>query len=219
MNGPIYYIRESFRIFFEKKNLIYFVTVMLPAFAIQVSSAGLTLIFKNIDNQIVFYTLMAVIFILGFVIQVLPYESVFRVVGGENLTFKESLTASVKKLWPFFIVTFLYYLISVLGLVLLIIPGIIFLVWFGFVQYIVVSGGVQGTKAFSESKKLVKGRFFKVFGRGLVFTIFILLLQSLVSVVPFAGVYLTSFLAPLFILPSYLLYLDLKTSLSTSPTV
>ena len=52
---------------------------------------------------------------------------------------------------------------------------------------------------------LVKGRFFKVLGRIVVFILAIMIVQIILSEIPYAGYLVSSFLAPVFIIPFYLI--------------
>lgn len=80
---------------------------------------------------------------------------------------------------PFIGISVLSTLAIMGGLILLIIPGIIFSIWFQFAINALVIDNQRGTTALSFSKQLVKGRFWKVFGRtlllGLIFGIFSLI--------------------------------------------
>lgn len=83
---------------------------------------------------------------------------------------------------PTLIVSILTALAVLGGLILLIVPGIIFSVWFAFSFYVVVLDGKDGTEAMRESKKLVEGRwlevFIKLFVPSLLFLIISGILQS-----------------------------------------
>lgn len=57
------------------------------------------------------------------------------------------------------------------GFVLLIIPGIIFMVWYGFATYITVAENSGAIDSLRKSKGYVEGQWWKVFGRLIVFLI------------------------------------------------
>jgi len=69
------------------------------------------------------------------------------------------------------------------GILLFIIPGIIFSVWFVFSSFVLVSEGLSGTKALSKSKALVRGRWFSVFFKIIAFIILIIGLSILMDMV------------------------------------
>lgn len=78
------------------------------------------------------------------------------------------------------------------GLLLIVLPGIIFGVWFSFTIYEVVLGGVKPTHALAASRQLVRGRWWGVMWR-LFFPSFIILLivymLTYVFTIPFAIVF------------------------------
>lgn len=63
-------------------------------------------------------------------------------------------------IWPFAVVVLLQTLVTLGGFLLLIIPGFLFLVWFGYAQQAMLIDGVRGIDALSKSRSLVRGRFF-----------------------------------------------------------
>ncbi|MFA5937245.1 MAG: hypothetical protein WC822_05230, partial [Candidatus Paceibacterota bacterium] len=72
------------------------------------------------------------------------------------------------------------------GFILLVIPGIIFSIWFSFTTYAVVLDNARGTAALSASKKLVVGRWWAVLVRlfipGILFALLIAATQGIVGV-------------------------------------
>ena len=94
---------------------------------------------------------------------------------------------SIKQLIiPAILVSILNALIVLGGFILLIVPGIIFAVWFAFAVYdIAIDNTKEPIQALKNSKKLVDGRWWEVFWRlaapGLVFTIGAMILQKLIS--------------------------------------
>ena len=100
------------------------------------------------------------------------------------------------------------------GLILLIIPGIFFSLWYSQTLYLVLEKGIGIKNALKESKKMVVGKLWKLFGRYLVIGIFTALVGMLASIFPYAGAWFAGFLSPLFLLPTYLMYKDLLRSTS-----
>lgn len=62
-------------------------------------------------------------------------------------------------------ISFVYTLLAVLGAILLIIPGVIFMVFYCFAIYAVVFEGHKFEGAFGHSRELVRGYWWAVFGR------------------------------------------------------
>ena len=227
LSSPIDLIKKSFQIFFERKNLIYFLKVYSVSFILALLSFIFAYIVTNrgyTGDEYVQEILSGNVLIIGLVLiwsivaffaglwaQASGYEAVKRSVSGGALKFKDTFKASWKYLWRFFLVNFLVGLIVVGGLILLIIPGIMFAVWFSFSLWRVVDKGRGVGQSLKESKILVKGRFWKVLGRFLVLIIFVVLFQILFATLPrgYGSIAVTIF-GGLFLLPYYLLYRELE---------
>lgn len=72
---------------------------------------------------------------------------------------KKLQISSIQKMNPLIWVALLELLIISGGIILLIIPGFIFMIWYAFAQLSVVLDNKQGMKALSYSRDLVRGRF------------------------------------------------------------
>lgn len=69
------------------------------------------------------------------------------------------------RIWPLIFATVLAGLIIFGGTLLLIVPGVIFAVWYAFVAYAVILRDKQGLAALAESKQLVAGRWVAILWR------------------------------------------------------
>lgn len=94
------------------------------------------------------------------------------------------------------------------GYLLLIVPGIIFAVWFFFAPFVFIEEDVRGMDALLKSKAYVRGKWIPVCVR----LIAIWLFSALVSLIPFVGQLLALFLVPLCFVYTFLVYQDLKAS-------
>lgn len=115
------------------------------------------------------------IFILLGIIAVLAliYISIWSTVAqlfaikdqAEGIGLKEAFNRSKSKIWMFFGASLLSGLAVLGGIILLIVPGIIFALWFSQSPYIVVEENLSGATALKRSKYYVKGRVGKIFGK------------------------------------------------------
>jgi len=223
LSSPIGILKKALEIFFKKENFVYFLKLMLIVFVVSFGAGilamlpggGLVLLTGQnpTQNPILLLPLIvgaAVTMVLSIWMQAVTYESVRKVFSGESLEIKITLKTGWAKTWKFFLVSLALMLIVALGFILLIIPGIIFLVWFSFSQLIVITEGLGVRASLARSKELVKGRFWPVLGRFIVFALAIGLFQIFLSRIPFVGGFVSIFFTPLFILPSYLLYKELS---------
>jgi hypothetical protein len=75
---------------------------------------------------------------------------------GRDVSFGEALKFGVTQIGPLVWTSILMGLAIMGGFILLIIPGILFALWFGLAQQVVVLEGINGAKALGRSKTLVR---------------------------------------------------------------
>ncbi len=100
---------------------------------------------------------------------------------------REELMASRAFLLPSIIAAILAGLAVLFGLALLIVPGVIFAVWFCFISQAVALDGISGKDSLKYSKRLVAGRwsaiFWRIFAMGAIFILFAFIPQMLLSAI------------------------------------
>ncbi|MDO8340964.1 MAG: hypothetical protein Q7T59_03245 [Candidatus Woesebacteria bacterium] len=220
MKKPIEYLKESWSIYTKRENFLFFSKVM--AILVIVSTGFNYLIsylypvniwkdfkFDNAPMLIVFIVLTLISIAIGFWVRITTYMLVLTKPTNEV---KSIFNKCLKSIWKFFLISLVIGILIFFGSLLLIIPGIIFAVWFSFSIFLILDKNLKIKDSLLKSKALVKGKFFKILGRFLVFIFVILIIETILGSIPYMGSMLTSFLAPLFILPFYLLYKDLLTS-------
>lgn len=82
-------------------------------------------------------------------------QAVSRIYLGHQVSATEAMKHGVKKLLPLWGTNILRYLAIYVGLLLLVVPGIYFAIWFALAQQVVVIESIAGTKALKRSKALV----------------------------------------------------------------
>lgn len=218
LSGPVEYIKEAWGIYTKKENFIFFAKIMA---VLSILSAAVGYIvgyfypaglegfdYSNIPMLIGFILISIISIILSFWTQTTQYYSILKIGSSEVEIFR----LGFKKSFKFFLISLTVGLIILLGLVLLIIPAILFGVWYSFSIWLVMDKDMKIGEALKTSKAMVKGRFWKVLGRSFVFGLFSFFVSLIFTAVPYAGSLLVSFLAPLFMLPFYLMYKDLVTN-------
>ncbi|MDO9464930.1 MAG: hypothetical protein Q7J67_06500 [bacterium] len=85
-----------------------------------------------------------------------------NILEGRTANIKESYKAGLEKIFPYAWVSILVFLSTFGGFLLLIIPGIIFFIWFGFAPYVCIIEEIGSTGALKRSKQLVKGNWWYV---------------------------------------------------------
>lgn len=224
ISGPIGLIRESFEIFFKRKNFLYFIKIYLPFFVfslfqvLQRSSnfeselaKGNFQYFSDKPFLIAFVILMGAIgLVLGIWFGAASLESILRVVNSETLSFRDTYKKAWRYAFKLFLAGLLIGVIVLAGLVLLVIPAVIFATWFVFTRFGIAQDNLGVVAALKQSKSLVSGRFWKVFGRLIVFMFFAILGQIVFSIIPFIGAAIGGLFGALFALPYLLLYKELS---------
>jgi uncharacterized membrane protein len=208
MKTPIEYIKEAWRIYTKKENFVFFAKIM-SVVVILTSAIGYLISYFYSSNEwqnagFVILTLLSIV--VGLWSQTTQYFAILKMGNKE----KEIFRLGLKNILKFFLVALVVGLIALLGLVLLIIPAIIFGVWYSFSIWLVLDKNLKIGEALKTSKAMIKGRFWKVLGRSFVFGLFIFLISLIITIIPYAGSLLISFVSPLFMLPFYLLYRDLS---------
>ncbi|EKE05717.1 MAG: hypothetical protein ACD_19C00182G0045 [uncultured bacterium] len=216
MKTPTEYIKEAWAIYTKKENFIFFARIMAILVLLSTVIGFVTgyfystdyvknIDFSNIPMLIGFIVISLISIILGLWSQTTQYFAILKIGESEKEVFK----LGYKNIWKFFLITLVLGLIIIFGAIIIIIPAIIFGVWYSFSIFLVLDKNMGIKEALKTSKLMVSGRFWKVLGRSAVFVLFTIVISILLSIIPYAGNLLVAFIAPLFMLPSYLLYRDL----------
>ncbi|MFA6547536.1 MAG: hypothetical protein WCT11_01160 [Candidatus Magasanikbacteria bacterium] len=101
------------------------------------------------------------------------------------VSFKESYIRTAHYIIPTFLLSLLVALIVITGSILFLIPGIIFAVWYYYVNYVVIFEDQKDLSSFKTSKQLIVGRWFSMALRivipKIIFLIVVIILNILVE--------------------------------------
>lgn len=139
----------------------------------------------------------------------------------EGIGFVESYKRGAHKIFSYFWVLLLTGFITAGGFFLLIVPGIIFMVWFSLAIFVLIVEDLKGMNALLKSKEYVRGKWTAVFWRFLFIGVLSLIVSLVMGFIlnffkiPFSteisnfivGVFLT----PLVVSYSFLVFSNLKT--------
>jgi hypothetical protein len=145
-----------------------------------------------------------------------------------DYTFGQAFSASKGKIGKFIGTSLLEGIIVILGFILLIVPGIIFAVWYCFASIIVIAEGKSGMDALRQSKSYVTGRWGKVAWRLFVVGILIWIVSVVLQLIggdvigPILSNIVTFLAVPFMQVYLYLVYKNFKetkmgTSVVTAP--
>lgn len=134
----------------------------------------------------------------------------------KKVNYKKSINFMKKNYWNYlgFIILFM---LSLMGLfILLVIPGIIFSVYWCLSAYIYLGEGLGFKESLRESKRVIKNNWWKVFGYslllGLIYVLFAVVMELLIPVL--SNLILVFLTTPFFILFYKNLYFELKAKAS-----
>jgi len=134
------------------------------------------------------------------------FAAFLHAVIDEQLAFGAALEKGKELVFPLGWIGFLTSFIIGGGFILLIIPGIIFMVWFFFAQFILVKEEAHGMSALLKSREYVRGEWFNVALRLLL----VWAASVLLGIIPLAGPILAVAFFPFVMIFHYLLYRDLR---------
>ncbi|MEI6627405.1 MAG: hypothetical protein WCL61_02315 [bacterium] len=116
-----------------------------------------------IGGIIIYLILLAIVILVVFWAQISLIVVINQV---DKVTdWKQAFLISKAKIWSFAGTSVLQTLIVVGGLLLLVVPGFIWGIWYAFVPYVVICEGLVNMPALRQSKKYVAGRFWAVVWR------------------------------------------------------
>jgi hypothetical protein len=217
LSSPFDLIKKAVDLFSKKENLIFLVEIYLPlAFFSLLSIAQTYLPSSIIDSKSVLLTVVTVL------VQILYlFVSVFvtvsgiialgKVISGKDLSVKKTFESAWKIYWVFLLLSIVLFLAYLLGFALLIVPGVLFVVWFVFSRFVMVEKGLGVKESLLKSKEMVKGIYWKVLWRLVIFGVFVVIIEAILSAIPYGiGAIVTDLCGALFLLPVYLLYKEIS---------
>ncbi len=224
MRGPITLIQDSVA-YVRKHAALLFGTYALPALIASFVYANVTngLPAEAEDMTASDLQLLAFSTIIFIVISVFVSLALLRAVTDpQGTTIEKAYRYSLKHFLPFIYLSALVGIVTMLGFVALIIPGILLMVWFMFAQFCFVDDGKRGVDAMRASRELVRGKWWAAFGRSMA-----LVGIAIAAIIPVAIILgisfgnnslaanffsevLTVIITPVAVAYMYFLYLDLK---------
>lgn len=193
-------IKQSWSLYLKswKKIWIYLLLLLLPTLALSALgtlSLYLSVYFPSstLVSNIVILVVLAASIVFALWVSI-AFATALRdcFLTKETLEWKKGLSASSHLIWPTIYTSILVFLIVIGGTVLLIIPGIIFSVWYAFAVYAIIFENKKGRQALIFSKSLAVGRWWTMLWRlvmpgllwGILGALVLYLLTSLLQLLP-----------------------------------
>jgi len=159
---PLHLLQQSYLLYKEQGAfyLGYAAWILLPAAALMILSL---LPFENTTLTVVLALVLSVVEgFLTLYITIFLFLATDKRLGHTEASHSELLQHAKTLIKPVIVVAVLQALVVFGGFLLLIIPGILFLVWFAFAQIAVVLDHQRGFNALDFSRDIVSGRFWSV---------------------------------------------------------
>ncbi len=180
-------IRESWMLY--KNNFLFLTKIsawlLIPAVILTVlpifDTGGE---FFGIINIFLLLVYLFTIFFLASFISIALVMAINGLLKQEKVDMKAIYNASYSKILSYIWISILVTLATLAGTLLLIIPGIIFSIWFSFSLYILILEELKGTQALSASRELVRGYFWPVLWRWIAPYFVYGLLLTVIFVIP-----------------------------------
>jgi len=200
--------RQSWELY-QKRFVTLILLYLLTMLAVIIPTAlavGLAFLMTLIAGGIAFFVTVSLGILVGIACALWCYSGFLCAVVDNTLRLEDALTRGKKLLLPLAWIFLLTGFIITGGYFLLIIPGVIFTVWFFFAQFIVPGENVRGMEALLKSREYVRGRWLDVALR--LFLIWVV--SGVVSLIPFFGMILAVLFFPYVMIFHCLIYRDLR---------
>lgn len=180
--------RENWKLFFS-----YILLFFIPTGVFQIIVAIMDQRPDTLWSVLFIVAMMVLLVLVNIWFSVAFVRAIARRYTGQDAKDVRSELETAKPLfWPAVLASILAGLIILGGMILFIIPGIIFSIWYAFVLYAVALDNNTATGSLKASKDLVTGRWWSVFWRllapGFVFGFLAVLLQWIVGFSTYLGV-------------------------------
>lgn len=180
--------RDNFRIFF----MLLLWLVFVPALIIFVVAMGLPDV-SDIVNPVEALKILlsspitfvlAVLGLLRIVLYLILSASLvyFVFYGKKAMSHSEAIRGGLNYFWRYVGLSIVSLFLLFLLFLLLVIPGIIFFVYWIFASYILIGENRGIWESLKESKKLVKGRWWKVFGYTLLLALIMIIIYFILAI-------------------------------------
>ena len=130
-------------------GLIVFLQYIIETYSISV--------FSMFSNPLISLLIIPVVFIIYLLFLSLGYATLLNTIISKEINVFKAYKQTWNKILPFCFLAIIYSLICIFGTILLIIPGILFAIWFNLCFWIYIDQGIKGTKALKLSYKYMQG--------------------------------------------------------------
>ncbi|MEM7009629.1 MAG: hypothetical protein AAF462_10900 [Thermodesulfobacteriota bacterium] len=156
-----------------KHNLIFFIVFCATWFVIQTFSGLLQIVFNNSGQQFLYAVTYIASILIGVVIYILAIKVGLYLYDNEKIESPNILSFSFPEMYKIFLAYFLYSILVLIGLFLLVIPGIYWAIKYQFAMFLIIDKNMGVIEAFKQSGRITQGAKWNL----LLFLIFIILIM------------------------------------------
>lgn len=229
LDGPLRLLQQAIVLYVRKIGLFFLcmvfcvISLLLPCAIIfyiyavlKIPDAGSLIIRFGLSTTYLWGVFLLLTTILGIVLASWSYTTFLYILTAEvTESFWEFLKKGFTKIFSFWWVSFLSLFITLGGLLLFIIPGIIFSIWFSLLHLTLLEDADGGLSALLRAKAYMKGKLFSIILHlfsllffttifSLPFGLFFLILDA--QKIPFASI-ITLLIVFIFVMPFFQSYL------------
>jgi hypothetical protein len=121
--------------------------------------------------------------VISFFLSSIIIIMIYDVVKNNRVSLSEAINLLIRRFIFILIGCILYYIVVILGLIALIIPGIFFFIKFGFINYLILLDNERIINSFKKSWQITQGNWWRIFGLFLIFFIPAMILSGIASVI------------------------------------
>src|SRR3989344_1108396 len=153
---------KNWRKFLPFIIMIFLPTLILSALGTITLYLSVYLPSSSLASNIIILLVFAASLVFAIWVTVALAKTMFDCLLAKPTQWRETFYTSSNLIWPVILTSFLVTLSVFGGTLLLIIPGIIFAIWYSFASYAVIFEGAKGLDAMRASKSLVVGRWWSI---------------------------------------------------------
>lgn len=177
--------KQSWQIYKNNFTTFLSVTIWLLPFVIITSLMESN---QSISGLYFIVTILSIAASLAVSIIVIEASNAFY--NNQPVNIKEAVNPAIRRMGSYLWIAILNALIVIAGLIILIIPGIIFAIWYSLAEQVFVLENVKGYSALKRSKELVTGYWWAILWRWLAPSILFGIIIALISAVIFLPIIL-----------------------------
>lgn len=158
--------------------IIFGVTGLLIDAPILTDDAGFSEVASAFSDYLIYFIVVILISVVLYFIMMAAYLyiSIYKK-PNTQMSFWQAVKGGMGFFWKYVWLVILLIILLIPLFLLLIIPGIIFVVYWTFASYVLFEGKSSAWESMKASKALVKGRWWGVFGYGLLFGLIMILIN------------------------------------------